>query len=140
VRYINRTTHEQIDAAIVSFNRLMAWNSPMIEDLKQKYDFEYDSGSGPSVAYHLLKPQQPIVITTYRPKIPWSKAIASYQSGLLKYNERKLLALHMSELVGNLLHEWAHHSGFHHGNNFKTKHKCEKSVPYYLSENVNKWL
>jgi hypothetical protein len=92
----------------------------------------------------LLEKKEPISVFTYRPKNPWSKAIGYYSNGKIHLNIRKLPTMDKLDLVGFLLHEYAHYSGLNHGTgytrNYITEDKLKYSVPYYLSENVKNWI
>jgi ribosome modulation factor len=140
MRFVNMTNHKVIDEAIVKATNLLFPGSSMLEEISLKNDWKYDSGNGWSIATNLSKVDEPIKVFTYRPKLPWSRAIGAYSNGELHLNVLKLPSLSPQTIIGNLLHEWAHHRGYRHGNNYKTKDKCLYSVPYYLSENVKKWI
>lgn len=112
--------------------------SKMMNEIAGKNDFKYDSGSGIDVYLKLSAARKPITVGVYRSKNPWSKAVGYFDGKGIYINTRKKLL--RDEIVGLFLHEYAHYCGFSHGNNFKTKEKCLYSVPYWLSENVSKWL
>lgn len=145
MRFVNQTIHKEIDHAIKDATRLLSTNSSMLDDVRKKDDFEYDSGKGEWIAATLwLYEINPIQILTYRPWNPYTRAIGYWDGRKIHINVRKLSSLDHQDLVGLLLHEWSHKKGFTHGTgptaNYKTEHKCLYSVPYYLSENVEKWL
>jgi predicted SprT family Zn-dependent metalloprotease len=110
----------------------------MANDLTMKTDWKY--GTKGDVLKTLLQEREPIHLFTYRPWNPFTKAIGYFDGKDIHININKLPRLSNSDLVGLLLHEYAHYCGFTHGNNYKTEEKCLYSVPYYLSENVEKWL
>lgn len=140
MKFYNATGQMCVNAAVAKANQLLQHGSPMIQELGNRNDWKYDSGTGLEVA-ELLLAERPIVnVFFYKPKWPWSKAIGYYERGELFINKRRFAEFSEAELVGLLLHEYSHHCGFHHGNNYKTAHKVKYSVPYYLSENVRKWL
>lgn len=150
IRFINKTGIEKIDFAIADADRLLAPESKMMIDVFNKRDWKYDSGNSSVICYRLsMENQIPMLIGTYAPRYRNSKAIGSYSRGVLEYNKYMLPFLDHVELVGNLVHEWAHHCGFHHRDpgiwgkirqNYKTENKVKYSVPYWLSENVERWL
>lgn len=148
-RFKNMTFHEEITLAIKSAERLLDFGSPMIEHIRKKNDFKYDSGSGYNVSLTLLIPRKEILVFTYSPKNPFSAAIGYFDGKAIFLNARKLPSMHIQDIVANLVHEYAHYCSYHHTDpgfwgkrraNYKTDHKCQFSVPYYLSENVGRWL
>jgi hypothetical protein len=60
----------------------------------------------------------------------------------LNINKAELMAITDPTRMATkeICHEYGHLCGFGHGNNYKTNYKCEWSLPYYLSENVSRWL
>jgi hypothetical protein len=146
-RFYNNTGNSKVGEAIIIAEGLLTPNSKMIEAIKNKKDFKYDSGNGSYIASELLEARPIVRINFYRSKWPWSAAIGyvnSNDSKNMYLNSRKIEALTISDIVGWVLHEWSHLQGFHHGTgrtaNYKTEDKCLYSVPYYLSENVSKWF
>jgi hypothetical protein len=139
MRFKNLTYKGAVDAAIADATRLLKFDSKMLNDIFNKRDFKYDSGPSHLIANSLELIREPIDIYTYRPWYP-SRAIGYFDGEAIHLNLRKLPALTHVDLVGNLLHEYAHYCGFHHGNNYKTEEKCLYSVPYFISENVGQWL
>jgi hypothetical protein len=124
---------------------LLQAGSVMIKEISDKDDFKYDSGLGVEVALRLIAAREKVNIYTYRPWRKSSKVIGYYNKGNVYFNLYKLPDLSLNDFVGTLLHEYAHHCGFHHNSafgtsNYKTKDKVLYSVPYFLSENVEKWL
>jgi hypothetical protein len=82
-----------------------------------------------------------IKVFTYRPLNPFTRAIAMTDGdGSIHFNIYKVNKLSTADLVSTICHEYGHLCGFGHGNNYKTNYKCEWSLPYYLSENVSRWL
>lgn len=141
----NKTNNSDITAAINLAERLLFTDSKMMSELYNKNDFKYGSGDGHEVAEKLqLLPPWPIPVYAYRPKNPFSKAIAYRDSFGIHFNIYKISKLTTVEMTGTLLHENAHERGFNHGTgwfaNYKTDEKVKYSVPYFLSENVSKWL
>ena len=140
MRFKNCTVHTKITHAIKSAEMLLTPISPMIEELKLKNDFEFNSGTGEMVAKDLLLMQAPINVYTYKPWNPWTAAMGYFDGSAIHINARKLDLFSHNDLVGLLLHEFSHYVGFQHGNNYKTEYKCKHSVPYYISENINRWV
>lgn len=143
-RFRNCIIDKNIHFAIERAEDLLSAGSNMIEEVSSKTDFKYNSGSGSQVALNLISQRDLVNIFTYR---PWrkSKAIGYYQNGSIFISLYALEKFEIVSLVGLLLHEYAHHCGYNHysafgTSNFKTEHKCKHSVPYFLSENVEKWL
>jgi|688.fasta_scaffold133842_5 hypothetical protein len=137
---IDRNIHLAIDQA----ESLLSAGSRMIEDISNKNDFKYNSGIGSQIALNLISPRDLVNIFTYR---PWttSKAIGYYKNGCIHLSLYFLDEFNFNDVVGLLLHEYAHHCGYNHysafgTSNFKTQHKVKHSVPYFLSENVEEWL
>ncbi len=119
---------------------LLKASSPMIMDLLQKTDWKYNSGSSSDVVLCLLTPREPVNVYTYRPWNPFSRSIAYTDGKSINFNINKIGQLSESEIAGSLLHEYSHICGFTHGNNFPSEDKNKFSVPYYLSQNVKKWI
>lgn len=139
-RFINTGKDEKVDCAIKKANELLMAESIMIKAIKNKNDFEYGSGLGAAVALNLVSSRDPIDVKTYKPLYPFSKALGYYDGESIWINMRKMHAMSESDLVGLLLHEYAHYCKFMHGSNYKSRHKCLYSVPYFLSENAKFWL
>jgi len=139
MRFQNNVIHRNIAHAIVHAERLLEADSPMIKELQHKYDWAYNSGSSAEVICKLLEERDLVCVFTYRPWNPFTKSMGYFDGKAIHININKLDSFDFSELVGLLLHEYAHYCGFMHGNNFKTDHKCKFSVPYYLSHNITKW-
>jgi hypothetical protein len=145
-RFINMTHHGVISRAIQEANKLLDPISPMILEVSEKDDWKYNSGSGSEVASRLAAPVAPVEVYTYRPRNSRTSAISGYEHGKISLNIYKLDKLTDLVIIANLVHEYAHYRGFNHGTgifrNYKTKHKCLYSVPYYLSEGIRagKWL
>ena len=143
-RFRNCIIDKNIHFAIDRAEDLLSIGSKMIEEVSTKTDFQYGSGSGAQVALNLAYKRDPINVFTYR---PWrnSKAVGYYQNGAIYISLYALEKFEIVSLVALLLHEYAHHCGYNHNSpfgtsNFKTQHKVKHSVPYFLSENVEKWL
>lgn len=140
-RFKNNTIHAKIDEAIRDAEALLDPRSPMVFEIYTKFDFEFNSGHPVQIISKLLASKEPVVnIFTYRPFNPWTSAIGYFDGKDIHINVRKLPYLSHVDLVANLCHEYAHACGFTHGNNYKTEYKCKHSVPYFISENVGRWL
>jgi len=126
--------------AVKKAEDLLQAGSNMIFDVSNKNDFKYGSGSGVQIAVNLIKLREPIDIYAYKPFYPFIKAIGYYDGEAIWINIRKMKVMNIDALIGLLLHEYAHYCRYSHGNNYKSKGKLLYSVPYYLSENVSKWL
>lgn len=144
-RFKNNTIHKEIDQAIALTESLLQPESILDEAVTLKKDWRYGAsqyGIPPvPVAWNLiLNKRPPIDVYTYKPKIPWSKAIGYFDGKAIYINVRKLPFMTTVDIAANLIHEYAHYCGYKHGSNYKTKEKCLYSVPYFLSENVARWL
>lgn len=142
MKFDNRSNDPKIKEAILKATELL-WNisSPMIESISKKNDWKYNSGTGEEIAVKLaLLFCKPLPVFTYRPKNPFTRAVGYYDGKAMHINIKKLAYMEHKDIVANLLHEYAHHCGYGHGNNYKTQEKCLYSVPYFISENVGKWL
>lgn len=135
----NRTLSKKIDAATYGANLLLINDSPMMVELGLKNDFQYDSGTGEEVVKKILAFNKTTQVFTYRPWNRFTSALGYSSNGEIHINIRKLDSIEFNDLVGLLCHEYLHCVGFHHGNNYKTNHKCLYSVPYFVSENISKW-
>lgn len=139
-RFQNNVISQTMRDAVNIANYLLEPTSPMMQDLALKNDFKYNSGTGIQVVEKLLKEKPLLKIQTYRPWYRWSSAIASYSNGVVSFNVYKIESLDAVDMAGTLVHEYCHHSGLSHSNNYKTKDKSLYSVPYYCSDNIINWL
>ena len=140
MRFRNNIIDSRINDAVKIANDLLLAGSSLINHISKKEDFKYKSGAGIQVAVNLLCAKEPIDIYVYKSINPFSKALGYFDGESIWINSRKIDSLNSSELIGLLLHEYAHYCGYKHGNNYKTLDKCLYSVPYYLSENVELWV
>lgn len=140
MRFENRTIQPEIAQAIEIAERLLLSMSKMMIELEDKNDWKYNSGQGKDVVINLQLRQAPLKVFTYKPINPWSSAIGYFDGFSMHINTRKLPFMSVKDIAANLLHEYCHYAGFTHGNNYKTKDKCLYSVPYYVSENIDKWI
>lgn len=148
------TNHGSISDAIQKVERLLLPESPLMkaaQEVKWRFGLEkygpyYVSNKlawGPrgSAYDDESDTHEPIKIFTYKPAWRFTKAIAMTNGdGAIHFNIYKINKTSLESKVGTILHEYAHLCGFKHGNNYKTKEKCLYSVPYFLSENVKRWL
>lgn len=140
MRFQNKTLSSKVSDAISICTFLLSPKSKMITDLSYKTDWKYNTPE--NVVDELLKVRPRVDVYFYKSLNPFTRAVGYYQSGKIHLNTRKVSSesFEMSDLVGLLLHEYAHYCGFTHGNNYKTQDKVMHSVPYYLSENIKNWL
>lgn len=137
----NRTNHKIITDAVKAAHKHLEFNSKMLNDIRDKDDFAYNSGSGEEIYKKIVNNDSVIFVYTYKPAWRWTKALG-YSDGIgIHVNLLRLDTMRFEDLVGLLCHESMHQAGFGHGNNWKTREKCEKSVPYYVSEGISnsKW-
>jgi len=146
-RFENRTIQPKIAIAILKATELLERFSPMILELLRKDDFGYDSGLGHSVVIKLLQAKKPIGVYTYRKR--FTAAVGYFDGEAIHINLAKIDSMGESDIVGLLLHEYSHYSGFHHTDagfwgrrrsNYKTENKVLYSVPYFISENISRWV
>jgi hypothetical protein len=133
----------KLEIAMDEVRYLLSYNTPMMVDILGKQDWKYNSGTGLAIRDSLLKERD--VINVYVAPSKNTKAVAYFQNGNIYIYQSYLDTALLVELAGTLLHEYAHYCGFNHNSsfgtsNFKTKAKCLYSVPYYLSENVARWI
>lgn len=140
MRFRNNIINLKVNEAAKIASMILESNSSLIKEIKNKNDFKFNSGTGEEISQNLLFQREPINIYCYKPFYPFSKAIGYYDGESIWINLRKMEAMDISDLVGLLLHEYAHYCGYKHGTNYKSKYKCLYSVPYYLSENIKLWL
>lgn len=136
-RFVNNTYDLSVNKAIENAEKLLSLYSKMANDITLKDDWKF--GVDDDVLANLVKERPVIHIFTYRPWNPWTKAIGYFDGKDIHLNIKKM-PMDVVDLTGTLLHEYAHYCGYGHGNNFKNDEKCKFSVPYYLSENVGRWL
>ena len=141
MKFQNNVINKNVAAAIIDAERLLHPDSKMMQELKLKNDFKYNSGTGVEVYNRVINCDVVAPVFTYRPFWFRSKVLGYADGKAIYLNLYKLDKLNHAELVGLLLHEWLHLGPkFGHGNNYKTKDKVNFSVNYFVSENVGKWL
>lgn len=140
MRFLNNVHDKKVAEAIKDAERILAADSIMYKELMNKHDWKYDSGTSTEICLKLALVKNPLPVFTYKPFNPWTSAIGYFDGKAIHINSRKLPALSHRDVVANLVHEYAHYSGFKHGNNYPSKDKNLFSVPYYLSSNIARWL
>lgn len=142
--FVNYTVYKELDEAIKIATSLLEANSRMMLGLLDKNDFKFNSGKGVEVYRRLVKCDKVAAVYTYRPKNPFTKAVAYREGDNIFFNVYKVKKLNVLDFASTLLHERAHMAGFNHGTgyfqNWVTDEKLLYSVPFYLSENIGKWL
>lgn len=143
-RFENRTLDKKLDEYIQDARTLLLPNSKMMLDLGLKNDFGYESGAGFIVVWAFKDCSKVAPVYFYKPFNPWTKAIGYSDGKAIHLNSRVFSNLSRVDVIGLLLHEYCHIAGFNHGTgrtrNYKTEDKCLYSVPYFVSENVGKWI
>lgn len=143
MRFSNMTNIGILNVAGQKAEMLLTPPSKMLTEIMGKHDWKYGEypSAGWEIAARLVYERESVKLLTYRPFNPFTKAIAMTNGdGAIHFNVYKIHKRSLSEIVGTILHEYAHLCGFKHGSNYKTKEKCLHSVPYFLSENVERWL
>jgi hypothetical protein len=134
------TTQAKISEAILIAEKLLDVNSPMMNEIRLKNDFKYNSGKGVDIFLNLLKERPLVKVFTYKPWYAYSKAIGYSDGVSIHINIRKLPSMDVLDVVGNLVHEYCHVASYNHANNYKTEEKVKFSVPYFCSENIKRWI
>jgi hypothetical protein len=140
MRFRNNIIESKVNEAVKIANNLLNTGSALIEHISKKDDFQYNSGNGIQIAMNLILVREPVNVYSYKSINPFTKAIGYFDGEAIWINLRKLPLLTKEDVIGLLLHEYAHYCGYKHGNNYKTEEKCKYSVPYFLSENVKRWI
>jgi hypothetical protein len=138
--YDNRTISPRIAGAIHAATNLFNHQSNMMQELREKDDFKFGSGSGYEITEKIKSFNKTIPVFTYRPWNPFTSALGYSKNGKIYINVRKLDSLEFSDLVGLLVHEMLHSIGFSHGSNYPSEEKNMFSVPYYCSSNIQRWI
>jgi hypothetical protein len=139
-RFDNRTLDKSLNLAIAKANELLSVDGKMLGNLLDKNDWKYDSGTGQEVFIKILGCTKLAPIFFYKPKNPFTRAMGYSDGKAIHLNSKKFKGFSFNDLVGLLCHEYLHMAGFSHGNNYKTEEKCLYSVPYFVSENISKWM
>jgi hypothetical protein len=140
-RFENLTLFPEITNAIAIAEHLLLEPSALLAEVRGKEDFKFESGPGYMVAARLQRgPGRVLKVFTYSPWNPWTKAIGYFNGEDIFINKKVLPRMSLKDIVANLCHEYAHACGFHHDNNYKTDIKVKQSVPYFISENIGRWI
>jgi hypothetical protein len=139
-RFKNQTIEGKITEAISIAESLLEPTSLMIKEISQKTDFRFNSGSGSDVVMRLVYPKELIPIFTYRPFNIFTRAVGYFDGQAIHVNIRKLPVMSVIEVAANCLHEYSHYCGFIHGSNWYSEEKGRYSVPYFISNNIKRWL
>ena len=131
---------KEVKAAAILAEGLFDYQSAMMQELAEKDDFKYNSGTGLEIFLKISRFKKTIQVFSYKPWYAYSKAIGYSDSKGIHINLRKLGSLSHADIVGWLVHEASHQVGFTHSSNYKTEEKVKFSVPYYISENISRWL
>jgi predicted metallopeptidase len=140
-RFENRTTDSRISIAIKEAEELLHPVSKMMSDLKEKNDWQYNSGTGEEVYNKIIKCDKVAPVFFYRPWNPFTAAMGYSDGRAIYLNSRKFPSFSFESLVGLLCHEYLHLGPrFTHGNNYPSREKDNHSVNYFVSSNIRKWL
>ena len=135
---------KEVKAAAMVAENLFHPCSEMMDELRVKDDFKYNSGTGSEIVSKILGFNKTIQVFSYRPRNPFTKAVGYFDGKAIHINVNKISSLTHSDLVGMLCHEYLHFVGFNHGTgwrrNYKTQDKVLYSLPYFVSENIGRWL
>lgn len=139
-----------VKLAILDADEILMPYSPMIAEVALKKDWQYDVLSGEYVAVTLTQmPKTPVSVEIYYPRYKFSAQTCAWDGKRIGINGYWLQSADHLELVGGIAHEWCHKQGFHHIDkgwwgarraNFWTKNKSLYSVPYYISDNIGRWI
>ena len=113
-------------------------DSEIMQALMNKNDWKYGVPSG-AFAYGELVKERPLVSVYVAQASRPTKALGVYSNGVITFYAHYLETATVEEMRRSLRHEFAHYCGFNHlsfpgTSNYKTRHKCLYSVPYWLSE------
>jgi hypothetical protein len=139
-RFENRTCETKLNALINKANELLHHESKMMREISWKNDFKYNSGDAQAVFLKFLTCDKVAPIFFYKPKNPFTKALGYSKNGEIYLNSKKFNYFTEIDIIGLLVHEYAHVAGFSHGSNYPSSEKNNFSVPYFLSSNIKKWI
>jgi hypothetical protein len=144
IRFENMTTNLELNALINKATGLLFYPSPMMSEIEMKEDFKFNSGNGELVRHKLINCEAIAPIFFYKPKWAWSKAMGYSDGKAIHLNSRKFGSFTEADIIGLLLHEYSHLAGFNHGTgmraNYWNEDKSNHSVPYFISDNISRWL
>jgi hypothetical protein len=138
-RFENMTTNMELNALINKANELLHTDSAMMETLRLKNDFKYDSGDGAKVFCKIANCDKVAPIFFYKPKWRFSRAMGYSDGKAIHLNSYKFNSFSDSDIIGLLCHEWLHFL-FSHGGNYPSAHKNNFSVNYFVSSSIKEWL
>ena len=140
-RFHNNVINKEIPKAIADAEMLLHPHSPMMNELREKQDFAFNSGTGEEVYMKIVNCKVIAPIFTYRPLWRFTSALGYSGKGAIHLNIYKIDKLDHASLVGLCCHEWLHIGpNFSHGSNFPSEFKNKYSVNYFVSSNIKKWL
>lgn len=141
MKFRNCVIDRNVDFAVKQVEKLLTADSHMIKELSAKTDWKYGAEN---VVAKLLENKEPINVYTYRSKNPFSKAVGYFDGKAIHISTKALQTFNFEQLCGLLLHEYSHYCGYNHGTgmtaNYKNDDKVKYSVPYFLSENITRWV
>lgn len=149
MRFINNISDKRIVKAINDAERLLEYDSLMLDYVRSKNDWRYDITSGEDAADILNLVESPAPVMIYYPNYKNSKQTAAWNGERIGINGYWFTNAKHSSLVGALIHEYCHKKNFHHQDkgllgyvrrNYWTKEKSLYSLPYHLSDNIVRWL
>lgn len=149
MRFINNIADKRIVQAVKDAERLLESSSHMIEYIRNKNDWKYDITSGEEAARLLTMPTTPAPVLIYYPNYKNSAQTTAWNGERIGINGYWFSGAYYPHLVGGLIHEWCHKMKFHHQDkgilgyirrNYPSLEKSKYSLPYHLSDNIEKWL
>lgn len=140
-----------VESAIENADELLHPQSPLIGAVALKDDWKYGVESGVKAAFLLTHvPRPPVPVEIYYPKYKNSDQTAAWNGNRIGINGYWLMNNPgMIKLTGSVLHEWSHACGFNHQapgpwgyirRNYWSKDKSNYSIPYFISDNISKWI
>lgn len=138
-RFDNRTLNSKISDAVKISDELLSPGSKMLNEIRAKNDWGYNSGTGEEIYQKIVTSKVVAPVFMYRAWF-WSKALGYSDSTGIYINSRKIDSFSVSDLVGLLTHEISHQMGFNHGSNYPSDDKNLRSLPYFISFNISRWL
>jgi predicted metallopeptidase len=144
IKFDNRTTNLELNSLIYKASALLEMDSVMMADIRCKNDFKYESGSGLEVSLKIYKCDKVAPIFFYKPKWRFTKAMGYSDGKAIHLNSYKFDSFSDADIIGLLLHEYLHFVGFNHGTgmraNYWNEDKSNHSAPYFVSDNISRWL
>lgn len=109
------------------------YNDPTFLNKVSCSPYFYHTEHSPEAVAHsiqFLGESMEMVIKSYKPLNPWTKAIAYAEGNTIYFNSRKRLGL--LDRVETICHEFLHLCGYSHDGNFVTAYNL-KTVPYKVA-------